>query len=873
MLPFDLVAGHPHALQYMPVSLLLHAVGSHWTLPAAELPDSLPPDLDRRGLFQLRPTYDYLSAKVGEDYVSFRRTSFLAMPADTITVYAAQGGTFPAVIADMHKPPTEQATKHWLACYVMLSRASGIDNFLVLRPATRDELSSRPPQYLLDELDRLAKAEKTSFEELMAYIDALPLDVPSAIVDLMKPAADEAQVREVQAVRSKRSAVSAQRAADAGSKSVSLGVLSSQPAEKGLGASLSSACTTDTSVRPRKRLRVKTCLSGSPAAGKCPNDSSSGMAAAFAAGTMAGIMAVGVAGSSRKSVSAPAAPVPPAGVSDDGNETCSSSSFAAAAAEKRARDAAARGVADGFERANRGVEVGEVFGARNRADLRAALEESRRRLSLSRAHGSSPKGHEMPAHAGCREHVSSSGCGVPPGSSAGSGGQSGVSAEDRAVHAALTESSVGSSIAEHLPKPVPCTAVCHTCAVDVHNGCSSCAKTCHRDCSSALCEFTPCPFCLSLGGGMVVPADSQLCREVQASDGCHTCGKLGCRTSSPTCPAKTAANSADLLHIEHTSEKPRVFRNVMHERGGGGSCWINAALQALLSPLTFKAILAKVWRSLPGDARKQLHRINTTSRSLTSFVELSPHLLSYETRLSATMFSSYVAPRTVPMCPYVFTDAFYRGLQEDASEFISRVLHPHQSPALQDVLRGRWNGSLSCTNPACGHKRPTTGECFTSLQLPLLAPTGLCVQSVQEALDGFLPDETVQLDECCARCGHSGQFLKTHEMTCFPEVLIVGLNRWTEPGVENAVLHSIEASRSVRLKDRSYSLCASVCHLGPNPNSGHYVAVTRHPTRTGEWWLYDDAHRDLATDEQVSTLCSYGPWGPMQCYVLVYERR
>ena len=73
--------------------------------------------------------------------------------ADTIIVYVAQGRAFDAVVADMHPPKKLNIAKHWLACYVMLPRARSVDGFLVSRPATQGELSARPPQYLLDELD------------------------------------------------------------------------------------------------------------------------------------------------------------------------------------------------------------------------------------------------------------------------------------------------------------------------------------------------------------------------------------------------------------------------------------------------------------------------------------------------------------------------------------------------------------------------------------------------------------------------------------------------------------------------------------------------------------------------------------------------
>ena len=136
-------------------------------MPSSELPSSLPADIDRRGFFQLRPTYEYISTKVGEEYLKVRRTTFQATPADTMTVYAAQGSTFDAVVVDMERPPNLDLAKHWLACYVMLSRAKSLEGLLILRPATQKELSSRPPKYMLDELDRLEKLEDMSTQELI----------------------------------------------------------------------------------------------------------------------------------------------------------------------------------------------------------------------------------------------------------------------------------------------------------------------------------------------------------------------------------------------------------------------------------------------------------------------------------------------------------------------------------------------------------------------------------------------------------------------------------------------------------------------------------------------------------------------------------
>ena len=83
------VAGQPHHLTYMPASLVLQVEEAMWTLPSTELPASLPSNVDRRGLFQLRPAHEYLRVQVDGGYINVRRTAFLLMPADSMTVYAA----------------------------------------------------------------------------------------------------------------------------------------------------------------------------------------------------------------------------------------------------------------------------------------------------------------------------------------------------------------------------------------------------------------------------------------------------------------------------------------------------------------------------------------------------------------------------------------------------------------------------------------------------------------------------------------------------------------------------------------------------------------------------------------------------------------
>ena len=70
VLPYELVAGHPHSLTYMPITFLFRAEGVAWTLPPEDPPSDLPQGFSRRGLFQVQRSYDYLNVLVGEDCIS-----------------------------------------------------------------------------------------------------------------------------------------------------------------------------------------------------------------------------------------------------------------------------------------------------------------------------------------------------------------------------------------------------------------------------------------------------------------------------------------------------------------------------------------------------------------------------------------------------------------------------------------------------------------------------------------------------------------------------------------------------------------------------------------------------------------------------------
>ncbi len=116
-------------------------------------------------------------------------------------VWGAQGESWNAVIADMAKPPKMSLDLHWLACYVMISRARTLDGLLLLRLATQEELNHGAPSDLRAEVDRLLHLENESTTSLSDYVNALPCSVPQEIKDLFLPNAPAEQLSAVAIAR------------------------------------------------------------------------------------------------------------------------------------------------------------------------------------------------------------------------------------------------------------------------------------------------------------------------------------------------------------------------------------------------------------------------------------------------------------------------------------------------------------------------------------------------------------------------------------------------------------------------------------------------------------------------------------------------
>ena len=533
VVPSVAVAGEPLHLRFMPICLLLRAEHVPWTLPATELPLKIPFEVDRRGLFLLRPSHDYLRVLLEDEYKSIRRTSFLLAPADTMTVYAAQGGTYSAIVVDMKRPPGMDAATHWLACYVMLSRSRSIDGLLILRAAARDELSSRPPKELLDEIDRLLALEAKSHKELVAYMQSLDLILPGEILRILSDEAVTHEEKEVSSVRAS-------------------------------SMKIPTSCVNADVSHPQKRLRlrVKTTvriavpsLAEEEPKAKRSKPNSLAQPSTIVRGT-AGVCDVPVGmpfvtcdsnGRRKAKKHKPDSLAQPSIIVRGSAGLCGVSGATPSTAN----------VPDGEEIACAEVSCQPPFEQNNSEVLAASsvrpddqAESSMPVDATAKSCGNDGSGLALAVAGlgllGLPLLASMSESKSPPqiGEASASSNEQAVAEDDNELFSLSPDVSAPTQGANSCAFSVStCSLECHICGPpDVLRGCQSCGRLCHDTCRSRLCHFEPCPECLSLS--IFTHENSELCTEAQRYNlGCHDCHRHGCFASAIDCHAKCRSHA------------------------------------------------------------------------------------------------------------------------------------------------------------------------------------------------------------------------------------------------------------------------------------------------------------------------------------------
>ena len=113
-----------------------------------------------------------------------------------------------------------------------------------------------------------------------------------------------------------------------------------------------------------------------------------------------------------------------------------------------------------------------------------------------------------------------------------------------------------------------------------------------------------------------------------------------------------------------------------------------------------------------------------------------------------------------PFIPFLHADKYYKGIQEDAAEFLIRILGTReQVPAIYPLMKGVVAQTLRCLRRDCRHAHASLEEESHALFVSTRSEDGAVLfNTVQQAVDAdqsFITRVTLD-DKICLSCGFQG---------------------------------------------------------------------------------------------------------------------
>ena len=192
-----------------------------------------------------------------------------------------------------------------------------------------------------------------------------------------------------------------------------------------------------------------------------------------------------------------------------------------------------------------------------------------------------------------------------------------------------------------------CTASLHVCMLDRHAGCAACGQTCHSNCDDDRCAFEVCNFCQH--EGLTVHENADLCIEAQTNTlGCHSCGRVGCWSSSLACHTKCTrdvhvcgpsvndpndprgcTSCKRLCHVNNKDVRCHYF-----QRDAGQLTWVATQQQLLDTDGAMRDLVTHVdgaqitWHVKPYKLQERYDQVSVDGQ--TFYVGHGDHLMSWE---------------------------------------------------------------------------------------------------------------------------------------------------------------------------------------------------------------------------------------------------
>ena len=344
-------------------------------------------------------------------------------------------------------------------------------------------------------------------------------------------------------------------------------------------------------------------------------------------------------------------------------------------------------------------------------------------------------------------------------------------------------------------------------------------------------------------------------------------------------------------------DKPRGFYNLTREAIGNGSCWLNAALQLLLSVPAFTDVyrsefeleqsryltpqrhgLLSLWSvaHFDGDMRdEESKRLRLASGNGVSTLD----------RLAVTYLAAIQGRaadgkdiRGKSLLPLLLTDVYYTGAQEDAAEFLLREIFTEEKSHLRSLVYGEYSlHRMYCRNPSCTFERPVAAQSqeeqtFVSWELHIPDANTGREDSVQAAIDDYLQPEVVdeRFKWNCPKCDSHEPPRKSRDIARMPRVLLLTMNRGkpvlrSDGSVVMELQHTNTfVNKTITVGKTNYTLAANILHRGQRTDEGHYIAIARHGE---DYWKYDDSLRRQARSHEVE-----GAVDGFKTYILAYAK-
>ena len=236
--------------------------------------------------------------------------------------------------------------------------------------------------------------------------------------------------------------------------------------------------------------------------------------------------------------------------------------------------------------------------------------------------------------------------------------------------------------------------------------------------------------------------------------------------------------------------------------------------------------------------------------------------------------------------PSVFAGShrFYKGAQEDASEFLSTVIDDMNTRSelrpqcTEDVgtltlFTGVEQEHMTCEG-CKAHRALGMGDACTTLMLAVKTADSRVLTTTQQALDHYMEASTADtyVESVCpgSICGANVKLTKRRAFKRLPRIMCISFKLWDSKG--HKVDIAVRPEHAILVAGRGYSLCAVVCHSGATARAGHYYTLARHRSTQGEdiWWVYNDSLRRVATQDELRQFCCKGQ--ASQVYMALYEQ-